>query len=78
MRRPPLLFLGALALSACVGHVDPDEADVDLQGTLADSSLAPDATLQPDEGLAPDATLQPDAGLAPVESLRAPTPGPRP
>src|SRR5690606_4267779 len=70
------LLLGALILAACVDDVDPDEADVEIEGAVADSALAPDATLQPDEGLAPEATLQPDEGLAPAESLQGPPPRP--
>jgi hypothetical protein len=75
MRHFPLL-VGTLAFGAvaCAGGVDPEDADFEIEGTFADSALAPDATLQPAPGLAPDATLQPDAGLAPSDSLQEPSP----
>ncbi len=69
-----LLFLLLLPLAACVDDVDPEEADLEIEGTLADSALAPDATLQPGQGLAPDAPLQPEEGLAPADSLQEPLP----
>jgi hypothetical protein len=55
------LLLGVLALAGCIDDVDPDEADVEIEGAITDSALAPGGTLQPDEGLAPADSPQPSA-----------------
>jgi hypothetical protein len=60
MRPLAVALLAAALLTACVDDVDPDEADVTIEG------VDPPQT---DADLAPDATLQPDAGLAPADSL---------
>ena len=76
MRLFLLLPLATLFLAACLDDVDPEDADIEIEGVTTDAPLAPGATLQPDAGLAPGATLQPEEPLAPADSLREPIAGP--